>query len=66
MLKISKCIVFSGTVWQSQEHIVFLEAPKNVWELEHVARLFPLVTPRVRISEKGIDSHLEHMELGSR
>lgn len=52
-------------MWQSKEHIVILEAFKNVWELEeHVARLVPLVTPKV--CEKGIDSDLEHMELGSR
>lgn len=50
-------------MWQSKGHIVFLEVPKNVWELEeHMARLSPLGTSRGRVSEKGIDSDLEHTE----
>lgn len=43
-------------MWQSKGNTVFLEAPKNVWELEeHVATLVALVASRVRVSEKGID-----------
>lgn len=54
-------------MWQSKGQIVFLEAAKTVWELEdHVARLVPTVTPRMRLSEKGLYSNLEHAELGSR
>lgn len=60
-------MVFSGTVWQSKGHIVFFKATINVWELEeHVARLVALVTPRMKFSGKGLDSDLEHVELGPR
>lgn len=54
-------------MWQSKGRIVFLEAVKTVWELEdHVARLVPKVTPRMRLSKKGLYSDLEPAELGPR
>lgn len=38
-----------------------------MWKLEeHVAGFVPLVTPRMRFSEKGLDSDLEYVELGPR
>lgn len=60
-------MVFSGAMWQNKGHIVFLETAKTMWELEdHVARFVPMVTSRMRLSEKGFYSDLEHTELGPR